>query len=107
MIEEKSAEVGHDNHENATTENGDEQIDPDDKSDLISELSAKIPVLNQRKTVVMDDAIIREGDKHTQILQKSMKLIDFSKEIQVFAGPGEQEREKLDIKVQRQLGSGS
>lgn len=73
----------------------------EDQSDMISELSAKIPVLNQRKTVVMDDAIIREGDKLNQILQKSMKLIDISKDTQVFAGPGEEERDKLDIKIQR------
>jgi hypothetical protein len=53
----------------------------DDKSDLISEYSSRIPLLNHKKTVVMDDAIIKEGEEHSRILEQSMKLIDFSKNI--------------------------
>jgi hypothetical protein len=77
------------------------------ESDILSELSSRIPLLNQKKTVVMDQAIIKEGENHSLLLEQSMKLIDLTKNIQVFAGPGEIMRDNLEIRVQRQLGKGS
>lgn len=65
-----------------------------------------IPVLNRKKTVVVDEEL-KNKNKHQRVLEQSMKLVDLSKDLQVFAGPDEELKDRLEIKVIKQLGSGS
>ena len=56
---------------------------------------------------MIDKELQKEEQYYEQTLKKSMKMIDVSKDIQVFCGPLEQPFDNLDIVMQKQIGSGA
>lgn len=69
-----------------------------DDDDMISQYSANISVLNSQNAVkIIDTELQKEENYYAQTLKSSLKLIDKSKNIQVFYGPLEQPFDNLDI----------
>lgn len=86
----------------------DEAHDLVDDDDMISQYSATISVLNDNHGVKMiDKELQKEEEFYKMTLKNSLKLIDDSKDIQVFNGPLEQPFENLDVTMQKQLGAGA
>ena len=85
-----------------------EEMKIPDNDDLLSEMSAKIPVLRQKAAPkVLEAQALADMRQTMSKLQESFKQIDKSLNLQIFNGPSEEPRSDLPIRRIKQLGSGA
>lgn len=85
-----------------------EEMKIPDNDDLLSEMSAKIPVLRQKAAPkVLEAKALADLRQTMSKLQESFKQIDKSLNLQIFNGPSEEPRTNLDVRKIKQLGSGA